>query len=471
MATPVGALACQRDTFLRQLATSIISIAPAAIHFTTTSTNNNKTVASAEKSQVEIVLQDTVLFPEGGGQPHDVGEIALLPAKSPKFKVVNVQRRQNTCVHFIEFGTKEEQEKFLSEQPLKVGDQVEVEVDWARRLDHSQHHSAQHLLTAITEQITGLPTDSWSLSHPTCNILLGRKELTADEVEKIEQKCNELIQANVPINTVTFQSKADVPAARSKGIPADVSGPIRMIDIGSDSTNNKTDTKVDTCLCCGTHMSSLGQLGMLKLLHQESKGNTVRLHFVVGERARKYFSEMYQRERALMKDYGRTPAELVEASELRSKALSASQKSEKKLKAELTGFLAPSIVTQAQTPTEPPQAVFIYHREDADNEMLLAFCEALTKSGVTAQKMCVLVGGALKQDGMLTIVGPSENAVKEFSEKVFLPAVGNGTKGNYVKGVFRGKFMNIATGWKDFLKSKPCYPTPPNYSSEAAKSE
>ena len=327
---------------------------------------------------------------------------------------------------------------------MKEGEEVEVEVDWNRRLDHAQHHTAQHLLTAVVEKITSLPTESWSLSYPTCNILLNRKEISAEDCQKIEDQCNELIQQNVAVKCLTFPTRADVPPARSRGIPEDVTGPIRMIEI----------PEVGACTCCGTHMTNLGQLQMLKLLHQEPKGNTVRLHFIVGERVRKMFSELYSRERALMKDYGRAGDAILEASETRGKQLAAALKTEKKLKQELTTFLAPTIVTAASA-TQPAQAVYIYHREDADNDMLAAFCDALSKSGVTASRVCVLACGALKGDGMFMIVGPDEAIVKTFSEKNFLPAVGNGTKGNYVKGVFRGKFNNIASGWKDFVKSRP----------------
>jgi Ser-tRNA(Ala) deacylase AlaX len=88
----------------------------------------------------------TVLFPEGGGQPHDTGYI-------DNVKVYNVQREKIAHVHY-------------TKEPIEVGKQVSLSVDWDRRWDHVQQHSGQHLLSAVMEQEPfNIETISWTLGE------------------------------------------------------------------------------------------------------------------------------------------------------------------------------------------------------------------------------------------------------------------------------------------------------------------
>jgi len=77
-----------------------------------------------ETGGYEVVLRDTILFPEGGGQPDDRGEIAGV-------EVLRITRRGSTAVHFLP-------------SPLEVGTMVDMEVDWQRRFDHMRQHSGRY---------------------------------------------------------------------------------------------------------------------------------------------------------------------------------------------------------------------------------------------------------------------------------------------------------------------------------------
>lgn len=89
----------------------------------------------------QVVLEDTILFPEGGGQPDDRGLIGDVP-------VLRVTRRGAEAVHFVQAA-------------LEPGAEVLLSLDWERRFDHMQQHSGQHLVTAIAEQMFGFKTTSW----------------------------------------------------------------------------------------------------------------------------------------------------------------------------------------------------------------------------------------------------------------------------------------------------------------------
>ncbi|KAK2536132.1 hypothetical protein Q9233_003341 [Columba guinea] len=89
----------------------------------------------------QVVLEDTILFPEGGGQPDDRGLIGDVP-------VLRVTRRGPEAVHFVPAA-------------LEPGTEVLLSLDWERRFDHMQQHSGQHLVTAIADQMFGFKTTSW----------------------------------------------------------------------------------------------------------------------------------------------------------------------------------------------------------------------------------------------------------------------------------------------------------------------
>jgi alanyl-tRNA synthetase/misacylated tRNA(Ala) deacylase len=440
----VGALACQRDTFLRTIRATVLSVAAPL----------PPVKGPAVPAQaLEVVLDDTVLFPEGGGQPCDYGTIA-------GYAVRNVLRRGDMCVHVVDAAPD------AAQGALAEGTQVDVVLDWARRWDHVQQHSGQHVLSAVADSMLGLPTQGWGLSSPFCYVQFPVARVAPEDVERLEVRCNELIAASVAFTRQEFATRDEMPASRSRGIPADVTGPIRMIEVGD----------VDCCTCCGTHVASTAQLQMLKLLHQEAKGNTVRLYFVVGERVRRYFGGMYDTERALCKDLAVAAPGLVAASERRGKDATDAQRHRRKLLQEVAALTAPAVVAAAAA-AGPADAVFTWHREDADIDFLQVLAEALAKPVEgAAPRICALACGPTSGDGGAFMLVPAfagannataVAAVSGFATNTFLPALGPSAKGGVSRSVFRGK-ADLGK-WKQFVKSKPTatVPAPPAYAAAA----
>jgi alanyl-tRNA synthetase/misacylated tRNA(Ala) deacylase len=409
--TPVGSLACQRNPFLRTLATKVLSCS-------TVTAAPKKGKPSDAPPTYEVVLDDNVLFPEGGGQPCDLGSI-------DGTAVSGVVRRGNTCV--VQMPT-----------PLTEGASVEAVVDWPRRVDHMQQHSGQHLLTAVVEKELGLPTESWALSQPFCCIQLKVASVPADAVARVERICNDMINSAIPVTCTTFPSRDAVPAARSRSIPSDVTGPIRLIDIEG----------VDSCTCCGTHVENLKQLGSVKLLHQESKGNTVRLFFVFGDRVTSYFGDMFTRERALMKELGTAPENLEGMAAKRGKDAAESAKVNRRLLAEVAALSAPAVVAEAAA--QPADKPFLYLREDGGMDFLGTMATALADEAT--RRVCVLACGALNSkasDGQFMLIGPSPDAVKDFAASTTGPLLEG--KGGLSKQGYRGK-CNMAL-WRAMVKA------------------
>lgn len=400
----VGELACQMSSYAKTLTATVVSCVEAQL-------KDPKGGVPA----YEVVLSDTVLFPEGGGQPCDLGTINSTP-------VVNVQRRGDTCVH-------------ITTQPVEVGAVVEVTVNWRRRVDHMQHHTAQHLLTAIVERELGLPTMSWALSHPTCYIQLPTARVDAADVLKVQTLCNNSIAARTTVNRVVYPSKAELPPSRSRGIPEDVTGPIRLIDIEGH----------DVCTCCGTHLENLSELRMMQLLHQEPKGNTCRLHFIAGDRVSEQFGSLYDLTRSLIKELGTNQENILSTTQRRAAELTAANKQNRRLLAELAPVAADRVVGEmAAAASSCGKEPHVYFREDADMDFLGVIAEAARKQ--FAERVLVL-GCGIADAGQFMIVGPMDQ-VKDVAASVCSILEG---KGGQSKAGFRGK-GNMKL-WKNVVKA------------------
>ncbi|XP_058862557.1 alanyl-tRNA editing protein Aarsd1 isoform X2 [Acipenser ruthenus] len=258
------AFQCQRDCYMREFTTSVVSCRPAEL----------KIDNSGKKEKVKgfnIILKDTILFPEGGGQPDDQGVLNDIP-------VLRVTRQGADAVHFVT-------------SPLEEGVEVQMKVDWERRFNHMQQHSGQHLITAIADSMFGFKTTSWELGRQRSVIELDTPSVEPGQVEALEKAVNKKIREQVPVSVkVLAVDDPTVEKVRSRGLPEDHTGPIRIIDIEG----------IDANMCCGTHVSNLSHLQAIKILGTEKgKKNKTNLIFVAGSRVLKYAERSYSVERAL----------------------------------------------------------------------------------------------------------------------------------------------------------------------------
>ncbi|KAH9509786.1 N-chimaerin [Bulinus truncatus] len=256
---------CQKDSYLKEFHTRVKSCHPVC----------ESLLVEGKKTKVQgynIVLEDTILFPEGGGQPDDRGTINDVP-------VMKVSRVGAYAVHFV-----------TSEIPPETV--VSLKLDWTRRFDHMQQHTAQHLITAVTDRKFGFQTTSWNLGTDIVTIELDTLSLALDQIREIEEAVNKSIRENISVKP-TFYSDKDDPELkkfRGLGLPLDHVGPVRVLSIEG----------IDDALCCGTHVSNLSHIQAIKLLGAEKgKKNKVNLSFLAGERLLKYVGEAFCREKTL----------------------------------------------------------------------------------------------------------------------------------------------------------------------------
>ena len=249
----LGSLKCQTDSQVKSLETTVM-ICKAVEQQDT------------EKRLFHVVLQDTVIFPTGGGQPCDLGSINGMP-------VVEAFRKDGTCVHVVEGEVRE-------------GQRVIVEVDWERRFDHMQQHSCQHLLSAVMLRDLNVDTFGWALNpfdKPSFFELVGVANDDAI-LQSVERTVNAIIREGIDVTVRTVEQ------TEASGIVADEFGDARFVSIG----------QIDDNACCGTHVSNTKDIQVVKIVGTEKVRKTnLRVMFVAGNRLVNAFHASLLRDRQL----------------------------------------------------------------------------------------------------------------------------------------------------------------------------
>jgi Ser-tRNA(Ala) deacylase AlaX len=228
-----------------------------------------------------VVLADTVLYPEGGGQPADRGTVGGVA-------VADVQKSDGGIRHFMA-------------GPPPSG-RVTVEIDWARRFDHMQQHTGQHLLTAMAEQRFGWHTKAFHLGERISDIELDTPGITAGKLIELEDAVAAEIRVARPVTARRVSPEEyERLQVRSRGLPDGHTGDIRLVEIEG----------IDLNTCGGTHCSSTAELEALKLLGTESMRGGTRLFYAAGMRLRRLHGAHHERNARLRELLGTSDDELV----------------------------------------------------------------------------------------------------------------------------------------------------------------
>eukprot|EP00118_Oscarella_pearsei_P010240 m.62153 g.62153 ORF g.62153 m.62153 type:complete len:414 (+) comp35043_c0_seq7:278-1519(+) len=379
---------CQRDSYARQLQAKVISC--------------TKAKSDDGREGFEVELSDTVLFPEGGGQPDDRGTIDGV-------SVHRITRREGSAIHFLT-------------TPLELGAEVEIEVDWTRRFDHMQQHTGQHLITAIADAKFGCKTVSWSLGQQKSFIELDCGKMSQKEVDELEMDVNKAIRGQVPVNLKIFETGSpELEEVRSRGLPDDHVGPVRIIEIQG----------IDSNMCCGTHVSNLGHLQAIKLLHTESKRGHTLLYYMSGKRVIDYLHKAVDTERRMTKLLSCGPDDHTGAVEKLLSVQKSSAKAARLHLREIAELLAFKYLHE-----DIKDTVVCAHREDGDIEFMNVLANKLVPQGI----LCFITVGSDKGAGQFLLAG-HDDQVASLGPKVAkcLNGKGGGRKGRY-----QGKAANLS---------------------------
>ena len=242
------------------------------------------TVLSCEqdKGGFKVVLDRTAFYPEGGGQPTDTGTLGGAA-------VTDVREKDGVIVH-------------TCDKALTVGDTVTGTIDWARRFDHMQQHSGEHMVSGIICARYGCDNVGFHLGKDVVTIDFNH-DIDPADLPSIEAQANAFIWSDTPINNRFLEGDALRQAEyRSKKF---IPGLVRLVAFPG----------ADCCACCGTHVLRSGQVGLVKLLSCQKFREGVRIELLCGKRALDYLSGIWEQNLAVSRALSAKPLQTAAAVE------------------------------------------------------------------------------------------------------------------------------------------------------------
>ena len=216
------------------------------------------TVLSCEwnekKKCFEVVLDQTIFFPEGGGQYADTGVLG-------DANVLDVQEKKDVIFHY-------------TDKELKVGTEVVGSINYAERFSKMQQHTGEHIVSGIVHRTFGYDNVGFHLGQELV-IMDFNGTFTPEQLSQVEYEANEAVVKNLPI-VVTYPTKEELDQLdyRSK---KELTGQVRIVEIPG----------YDVCACCAPHVKLTGEIGIIRLIDAVKYKGGTRVTMVCGFRALK----------------------------------------------------------------------------------------------------------------------------------------------------------------------------------------
>lgn len=203
-----------------------------------------------------VILDRTIFYPEGGGQSADRGTLdgrALLDVREEGEEILHILAALDGAA--------------LSPGP------VSLVLDAPRRRDFTVSHTAQHLLSGTILRICGKPTVSMRLGEETCTIDVDSPEFSGETLLAAEDAAAAAIEEDHPV-IIHLCPPEDLKSFPLRKVPPSGEEVIRVVEIRGN----------DFSPCCGTHLKSTGQIGMLRIIGAEKYKGMTRITFIAGRR-------------------------------------------------------------------------------------------------------------------------------------------------------------------------------------------
>ena len=222
----------ETDAYVQEFTATVLSCAPA-------------------QGGYAVVLDKTAFFPEGGGQPCDLGTLGAA-------HVTDVHTDGTTITH-------------TTDAPLEPGAQVTGRIDWPRRLDAMQQHTGEHILSGALHRLFGAENVGFHIGSPYVRMDTSIP-LTAAQLARAEAEANAAVRADTPVHC--YIPDAATLAATEYRSKKELEGPVRLVEAGGDC-----------CACCGTHLTRTGEVGLIKIISFAHYKSGMRLAVACGQRA------------------------------------------------------------------------------------------------------------------------------------------------------------------------------------------
>ena len=377
-----------------------------------------KPVVNRGSTILGVLLSETIFYPEGGGQPADLGFIE-------DKQVMDVQEIEGEIWHYIELQNEKE------EEILKPGSAVHLSLDWPRRLYHMQQHTGQHLLSAVLEEEYGIHTISFHLGTEYCTIDVSAKDPAELPLAQIETEVEAWIESDAAV-LVHYCPPEDISTFRLRKRPPINEAVIRVVEIQG----------YDCSPCGGTHLERTGQVRALKVLSLERYKGHVRMYFASGAHAIELMSRAYEDNREAATLLGSSIGDIsIRLREILEKSASL----EKRAKRCLVEY-AEAEAKLASIHAGPSDIIqFTLEKEDADWGTML--CKAAVSLGRPAIASCLL-------DSTIIIQVPAKARFPALSAVLSEIMLNLGGKGGGGEAFYRASFASADMAKQFALKAK-----------------
>ena len=244
------------------------------------------------KNGFVVTLDRTAFYPEGGGQPADHGTL-------DGAAVTDVHEKNGVVLHNVDSA-------------VEIGKTVTGVIDWARRFDHMQQHSGEHICSGL---ICGrCHCDNVGFHMGTDMVTIDfNADIPWEELLEIEAQANQYIYEDHPID-IQFHRGAELDAIdyRSK---KPLEGDVRIVAFPG----------ADCCACCGTHVLRSGQVGLVKFLSVQKFREGVRIELLCGKRALNYLARTWEQAKTIGQRLSVKPVDAAAAVERLEHELSAAK--------------------------------------------------------------------------------------------------------------------------------------------------
>ena len=205
-----------------------------------------------KKGTWDTILNQTAFYPEGGGQPSDTGALNGV-------KVLHVSEKGEEIIHELE-------------APLEEGVLAEGVIDWQKRYDNMQQHTGEHIFSGLVHKHFGYDNVGFHMGTDEVTVDFNGV-LTQEQFEERDGEAIQLIDDHVPVPGC-YPSKEELEELddRSK---KELTGLVRIVEIPGG----------DICACCGTHVETTGEVGLIKLRTMINYKGGVRISMLCGRRA------------------------------------------------------------------------------------------------------------------------------------------------------------------------------------------
>lgn len=321
-----------------------------------------------------LVLDSTAFYPTSGGQIFDTGTLRV---GNRLLTVTEVAEDEDSgrIVHFVEGELGH----------IAVADRAHGTIDVARRRDHIQQHSGQHVLSAAFIQLFKMATVSFHMGAESCTIDLATPNLSREQIIQAEELANHVVFEDRPVS-IRFVKADQAQELGLRKIPELGKAELRLIDIQD----------FDLTACGGTHVARTGEIGAILLRKTEKTKQGVRVEFVCGVRAlhtaRKDYESLNQAAELFSAHIWDVPQQLRKMLD----DVKAERKSKQQLLEELAHLNAQRLLGEA--PEENGIRVISHAFPERDLSFIKLVAQQATRSG---RKVIVFLGCGTPSPGMV----------------------------------------------------------------------